>query len=295
MKYAILVVGPAGCGKSTFCHYMREHYEMLKRPAYCINFDPACEDFKYEPIIDIRDLISLDDVTDPAENLRLGPNGGLVYCMEFFSKNMEWLDEVLSESTGEDDVIFIDCPGQIELYTHLDVFSLIIKKFEYHNFKIATVFCLDAQFLTDCDKFMGGVLAALSCMVKIELPHLNVMTKIGLIIKIRRYFFVFYLFLYNDFMDLLSSQAKEKIQAFLDPYQYRLIERGEKNKKHEDRLKNMLFRVIEDYSMVKFHALDRTDEDSLAEITHSLDMALQFGEEEEVNTKEFEQPDQEVS
>ncbi len=30
-------------------------------------------------LADIRDLITLDDV---AEELQLGPNGGLVYCME---------------------------------------------------------------------------------------------------------------------------------------------------------------------------------------------------------------------
>ena len=30
---------------------------------------------------DIRDLISVDDVMDD-EDLKLGPNGGLVFCME---------------------------------------------------------------------------------------------------------------------------------------------------------------------------------------------------------------------
>ena len=116
MRYAMLVVGPAGSGKSTFCEYMQRHFEILKRPAHVINFDPACEDFKYNPIIDIRDLISLDDVTDPNEDLRLGPNGGLVYCLEYISKNLDWLDECLQETTAEDDCIFVDCPGQIELY-----------------------------------------------------------------------------------------------------------------------------------------------------------------------------------
>ena len=32
-------------------------------------------------ILDIRDLISVDDVMDD-EDLKLGPNGGLVFCME---------------------------------------------------------------------------------------------------------------------------------------------------------------------------------------------------------------------
>lgn len=32
--------------------------------------------------IDIRDLISIDDVMDD-EELRFGPNGGLIFCMEY--------------------------------------------------------------------------------------------------------------------------------------------------------------------------------------------------------------------
>lgn len=31
--------------------------------------------------VDIRDLISVDDVMDD-EDTRLGPNGGLIFCME---------------------------------------------------------------------------------------------------------------------------------------------------------------------------------------------------------------------
>ena len=44
-----------------------------------MNLDPAAESFEYEPSIDIRDLISLEDVMT---ELNYGPNGGLVYCFE---------------------------------------------------------------------------------------------------------------------------------------------------------------------------------------------------------------------
>ena len=40
--------------------------------------------------LDIRDLISVDDVM---EELNLGPNGALVYCMEYLMENFEWLNE----------------------------------------------------------------------------------------------------------------------------------------------------------------------------------------------------------
>lgn len=53
---------------------------------HLMNLDPAAETFKLPdgtaitPSVDIRDLISLEEVM---EDLGLGPNGGLVYCFEY--------------------------------------------------------------------------------------------------------------------------------------------------------------------------------------------------------------------
>lgn len=43
------------------------------------------------------------------DSLRFGPNGGLVFCMEYFAKNFVWLEECLGHT--EDDYILFDCPG----------------------------------------------------------------------------------------------------------------------------------------------------------------------------------------
>ena len=107
----------------------------------------------------MRELISVDDVMEDPE-MHFGPNGGLVYCMEYsfaviffllyccsslislhhlcdvgrstvsnfvechlcryVASHLEWLTERM-EDTLEDDYILFDCPGQIELYTHLTV------------------------------------------------------------------------------------------------------------------------------------------------------------------------------
>lgn len=55
------------------------------------------------------------------EEMELGPNGALLYCMEYLMDNTDWLQEQLNE-VGMDDYVLFDCPGQIELYSHLDVF-----------------------------------------------------------------------------------------------------------------------------------------------------------------------------
>jgi hypothetical protein len=58
---------------------------------------------------DIRELISVDDVMEEKELGPLGPNGALIFCMEYLVKNMGWLHEQLNE--GEDDYFLFDCPG----------------------------------------------------------------------------------------------------------------------------------------------------------------------------------------
>lgn len=58
---------------------------------------------------DIRELIQVDDVMEDA-SLRFGPNGGLVFCMEYFANNFDWLAESLGHV--EDDYILFDCPGK---------------------------------------------------------------------------------------------------------------------------------------------------------------------------------------
>lgn len=79
MRYAVLVTGPAGAGKSTFCAGLITHAQTLGRQVHLVNLDPAAENFEYKPALDIRDLISLQDVM---EELEFGPNGGLIYCFE---------------------------------------------------------------------------------------------------------------------------------------------------------------------------------------------------------------------
>jgi GPN-loop GTPase len=81
-------MGPAGSGKSTYCHAIQDMAQMLKRRIFVINLDPAAEQFKYRCEIDIRELIGIDDVM---EELSLGPNGALVYCLEYLLMNMDWL------------------------------------------------------------------------------------------------------------------------------------------------------------------------------------------------------------
>lgn len=260
-KYGQVVMGPAGSGKSTYCALMAEHFKALKRNCYLVNLDPAAEDFKYVVSVDVRDLIQLDDVMQD-EELRFGPNGGLIFCMEYLSKNLEWLQENLE--AGEDDYFIFDCPGQIELYTHLPVMKHLMETLQSWDFRLCGVFLVDSQFLGETSKFVSGVLASLSCMINLEIAHISIMTK----------------------LDLLPKSSKKQLEQYLDPTMLALADTASHNKKYK-RLTQMICQLIDDYGMVKFLPLDQTDEETVNIVLQNIDMALQYGEDLETHTHDF--------
>lgn len=77
-------------------------------------------------------------------------------------------------------------PGQIELYTHLQAGRDLVNLLQSWNFRICSVFLVDSQFMIDGPKFLSGTMAALSVMANMELPHVNVLSKMDLLTKTSR-------------------------------------------------------------------------------------------------------------
>ncbi|XP_055861759.1 GPN-loop GTPase 3-like [Biomphalaria glabrata] len=262
-KYAQLVIGPAGSGKSTYCSKIVKHCEVLKRVVHVVNLDPAAEYFDYPVLSDIRELINIEDAMEDS-SLHFGPNGGLVFCMEFLASNFEWLEDQLD--VAEDDYILFDCPGQIELYTHIPVMKQLVKKLESWDFRVCAAFLLDAQFLVDGSKFVSGSLTALSTMVNLEIPHVNVLTK----------------------LDLLSKAARKNIDRYLEPELDAMLmeETDSQGKFHA--LNKAIAHLLDDFSLVHFVPLDYTDEESITDLLMRIDMAIQYGE--DLEPKEMNDP-----
>lgn len=255
-RYGQLVMGPAGSGKSTYCSNMVRHGEVIRRNIQVVNLDPAAEHFDYPVMADIRELIHLDDAMED-EALRFGPNGGLIFCMEYLAQNFDWLQEQLDEV--EDDYILFDCPGQVELYTHIPVMKQLVETLQKWDFRICGVFLIDSQFMIEASKFVSGMMTALSAMVNLELPHVNVMTK----------------------LDLLSKKAKKNLDRYLDPELPALLDEEFDNSKFNNKFKKLnsaIATMIEDYSLVKFLPLDQTDEDSINDVLLQIDSSIQYGE-----------------
>jgi len=93
---------------------------------------------------------------------------------------MNWLEERINEF-GDNNYFLIDCPGQLELYSHYDLMKQIIKILKRNGMNVLSVFCLDSTFLTEQSKFVSGCTLSLATMIQLELPHITVLTKADLI------------------------------------------------------------------------------------------------------------------
>ena len=88
---------------------------------------------------------------------------------------------VTMQAYGEDDYLIFDCPGQIELYSHVTVFRSFVDFLKRDGWNLAAVYTIDCQFVGDPTKFIAGSLQAMSAMVQLELPHVNILTKVDLL------------------------------------------------------------------------------------------------------------------
>ena len=120
-----LVIGPPGSGKTTYCNGIQHFFALAGRPCAVVNLDPANHNPPYECAVSIEELISLEEVQN---ELDLGPNGGMVYCMEYVAKNLDWLRDRVAPLVKEGKYLLFDLPGQVELFTSHNAVKQIIRE-----------------------------------------------------------------------------------------------------------------------------------------------------------------------
>src|SRR5437762_1043962 len=121
---------------------------------------------------------------------------------------------------------------------------------------------LEATFVSDKAKFFAGTLSAMSAMIMLELPHVNILSKIDLV---------------------KGLVGKKELKRFVDPDQALLDDEdtGRRSAAHTvdvgnpaevdtvmsggsfKQLKRAVAKLIDDFSMVSFLKLDVREEDSV--------------------------------
>ncbi|KAI8917034.1 GPN-loop GTPase [Powellomyces hirtus] len=252
MSFGQIVVGPPGSGKTTYCHGMKQFYTATNRPVAIINLDPANDGMPYTPDIDISELITLEDTM---EEFGLGPNGGLIYCIEYLEKNMDWLQKKLADV--KDKYLLFDCPGQVELFTHHSSLKNIIEKLSKSmDIRLCCTHLVDAHYCVDPSKYVALLLLSLKTMIQLELPHVNVLSKLDLMESYGET--AFNLEFYTEVQDL--------------DYLLDRLNEGAFGKKYY-KLNQALCDLVKDYSLVGFHTLAIEDTESVMNLAQAIDKA----------------------
>jgi GPN-loop GTPase len=251
MPYGQIVVGPPGAGKSTYCTGLQLFFKATGRKSVVFNMDPANESLPYAAAVSIRDLVKAEDV---AAEHKLGPNGSLLFCMEVLEKNFAWLHARMKEHRAS--YIVFDFPGQVELYTHNDCIRSIVQHMVALDYRIACINLVDSHYCTDPAKFISVLLMSLTVIIKLEIPAINVLSKIDLIEQYGE--LPFSLEYFMECADL--GHLAESLNA--DP----LLAKYAK-------LNHVMCELVEDFPFVGYHTLDIQNRESVMRVTKAVDKA----------------------
>jgi GTPase SAR1 family protein len=285
MPFAQLVIGPPGAGKSTYCHGMHQFLTAIERKCAVVNLDPANDSTAYPCALDIRDLVSLEDIMEQEE---LGPNGAVMYALEDLLENFEWLEQALKE-LGDDSYILFDCPGQVELFTHHNSMPALFHRLEKMGFRLVVVHLLDSLTLSRPTLYISSLLLCLRSMLHLPFPLVNVLTKIDNLAKTTEPL-PFNLDYYTEVQDLdyllphlEAEQTNTSIQNMVDHAAGADLPTPPPSK--FTALNQALIQLIDDFGLVAFETLAVEDKVSMTNLLHAVDRAsgYVFGSEKGTN------------
>lgn len=195
------------------------------------------------------------------EEFGLGPNGAILYCIEYLEANFDWLVEQLDELLGEggDGYVIFDTPGQVELWTNHDSLKNIVEKLQKMDYRLAAVHLSDAHYIVDAPKFISVVLLALRAMMQLELPHINVLSKIDLLSSYGE--LPFDLRYYTEVQDLSYLLESLNQQSRTDKFKS---------------LNKAMVELVEEYGLVGFETLAVEDKTSMMKLLRQVDKATGY-------------------
>jgi GPN-loop GTPase len=170
----ILVIGMAGSGKTTLIQRLNSKCHEKAIPDYLINLDPAVKFIPYEANIDIRDTVNYKNII---KQFNLGPNGAILTASNLFATRFDHVLNLCKKRSGELRYIFIDTPGQIEMFTWSASGTIISKGFS-DSFPTVIIFVIDALKAGDPSVLVSNLIQAVSIFYKIRIRLIVVLNKI---------------------------------------------------------------------------------------------------------------------
>ena len=170
----IFLTGTAGSGKSNLTGILSNWYQQEGKNVITVNLDPGVSNVPYGIDVDIRNYINLKEIMD---KYNLGPNGSLILASDLIATKLEQIEEEIDEYNP--DYVFIDTPGQIELFAYRNSGPYFIKNIR--NEANVNLFLFDSTLVSDPSNFLSIALLASSIKLRLGIPQVSILTKKDLI------------------------------------------------------------------------------------------------------------------
>ncbi len=186
--YFVVIVGPAGSGKSHLVAAFADWLEANQLDVTRLNLDPAVEWLPYTPDVDVRDFVNARRVM---EEYQLGPNGALIASVDLLIRHVQQIREEVEATRAN--YVLVDTPGQMELFAFRETGPMVLSKL-VEGYRTVIVFLIDAVMASKPSSLASALLLSQSVRFRLRMPQVDVVSK----------------------ADLLSREAMEEIEAMLN-------------------------------------------------------------------------------
>jgi hypothetical protein len=172
----MFVLGMAGFGKSLLTASYSKWLEDQGYDVFVVNMDPGAIKQPYEPDIDVRDYVRVEELMEKYE---LGPNGALILACDMVANFLEEFRKEIEEAGPN--VAIVDTPGQMELFAFRASGPFIVKGIS--RGPKAVIYLFDGVFSQEPLNFISCQLMAASVYARFLVPQVHVLTKCDLLDK----------------------------------------------------------------------------------------------------------------
>ncbi|UCH89361.1 MAG: ATP/GTP-binding protein [Thermoplasmata archaeon] len=170
----IYFIGTAGSGKSTLTYKYQQWLTRQGFDSITINLDPGAEKLGYEPDIDIREWVKLNEIM---EEYQLGPNGAQIVCADMLALKINEVKKLLGGFKSN--YVLVDTPGQMELFTFRKASTVVIDTLGSDNAVLA--FLYDPLIASVPNGFVSLTMLAATLQFRFNLPMVSLLSKVDMI------------------------------------------------------------------------------------------------------------------
>ena len=191
---------------------------------------------------------------------------GLLYCLDYLGENLDWLEERLRPLVDQGFYFLFDCPGQTELFTSSPALKRVVAALSKNcGLRLACVHLVDSHLCTDPSKYISAVLVSLSAMLHLEMPHVNILSKV-------------------DMLEQYGGLGEHGLDFFTEAQDLRFLAEGgggEESSAFDRRFQKLtlgLCDVVEDFGLVNFIPLDVESKERMLSAMALIDKAVGYHE-----------------